>query len=294
MGFTEGQADDIAAQTAHLEAIMDVAATQDVVDTIGEISSAGIPAMMVRNSELFTTVHGYVEKRAEEEMWWGMQTNKRDTAFAVTFLVAVMGFGTFLGFMGEATESLVISMGIPVYLIALLTVPGFVANRLTARSTGVTVAEIRERSVPKPQRVQVSETQEPVMSTLSAIVQLSEHPKTVSQRTMLTALSEKYMKLVWLAATAQNDADALTETIEVGELIGDDMSTLREKQQGLLAVTETVAMYDRKVSERIASMSKLVNYTGTEVRITSENLGRAAALVMDEIDVMLEMIELGG
>ena len=294
MGFTEGQADDIAAQTAHLEAIMEVAATQDVVDTIGEISSAGIPAMMVRNSELFTTVHGYVEKRAEEEMWWGMQTNKRDTAFAVTFLVAVMGFGTFLGFMGEATESLVISMGIPVYLIALLTVPGFVANRLTARSTGVTVAEIRERSVPKPQRVQVSETQEPVMSTLSAIVQLSEHPKTVSQRTMLTALSEKYMKLVWLAATAQNDADALTETIEVGELIGDDMSTLREKQQGLLAVTETVAMYDRKVSERIASMSKLVNYTGTEVRITSENLGRAAALVMDEIDVMLEMIELGG
>ena len=292
----------VAIQTAHLEASLAVAEIQDMVDIIGEISATGIPSLIAYRDGLTVVPSDHHEAQRKYDLWTEEHsriTKKLNPYIKIGALVSTVSTGFWYYLSMTDPELAAADMPtqywlVTVYTSILVLLPSAIATGIRRH---LLPKRVSAKYGPKPEcpeeptPLEIPSEQQHLMQVFHSIVRLSEHPKAREQQKMLEALADKFAKLVWLASTAQKDAKALEAPITVGRVINDDVSVLRDKQQSLMSVVQTIDLYSDKFSDRINDMNTILDYAETQTTITTDNIGRAAALVMDEMDAILEVLE---
>lgn len=287
--------DKIIKDKAMVETVSIVQEIQDLSDFLGDISLAGVPdfeiALNQDDFEVIIKDDNYYEIQAEKAKWekekeqLEAKSSKFNSIewlflpFAIMSLVSMFTFWLFFVFgaiegIGFAGFFFCVAMG----FLSLS-----MADSL-AKNTHLPKHPVYKYTKYDTKNYCLQET-------LKQIVELSEHEKMSSRKGVLSDLAGKYMKLIWLADKAKEEADSLNESIKVGGLIGEDVSLLKDKQLDLRGIVDKVLLYDSNVSQRISDVTVLVNYSGDRIKLTSDNIKKVADQLMLEVDTLLKNVE---
>ena len=280
----------IESQLIKLEATNETKAIQDAVDTLGEISASGIPSEL--NYEHHKHGHKISSEADRKRYLLEVKSIMQSEGVTERNIEAWWMRSGPIPFIGIAA-GYYYNWWLLAGTVALYTAIGVVAGIMIIQEEEG-VARVKRKYMKKglwpsdpQQEYWLEESQIPLTIPLEMVNAMAETSHGTEYAGTIESMRTRFLQLIWLSIKAKEEEAKLVEAIEIAEIIGRDTEPLRQHLGNLGAVQTTILAFVKGTQPGLKRLLKLLDYSGGKVEVTSENIGKAAAFVMNDIDALI-------